>query len=291
MNRADVVFVFNKNYIGRFKVTVFSLIKNNSGLKFYVHMLYDGLTEEDKTDVSSFIENYGAVPLLYEVDISLFSGLPKMPGDESYSTYKKLLIPELLQISNKVLYLDCDIIVRGDVSPLFDERDCPFISATEDIRVNLKRKEHVEQITGDKNNIYFNAGVMLFNLARRDECVSKETACSYMAENSAILRYHDQDMFNHFYCNNYALLDGKYDYMTTFQSVSDMFFPKGKRKAIILHYANWKPWNENYVGRFYGEYKKYYKLCRAEKGVDFLKKRKLSAQLKLIFSYIFKRER
>lgn len=286
MKRADVVFVFNQNYIGQFKVTLKSLTYTNRNLLINVHILYDGLTDDDKNDICRFVKKCGAESFFYEVDISLFAGLPKMPGDESYSTYKKLLIPDLLPISGKVLYLDCDIIVSGDISPLFDDKDSAFISATEDIRVNLKRKSHIKAITGDENNIYFNAGVMLFNLSRRDESVSKEVACKYMTENAHLLRYHDQDMFNHFYANTYEQLDGKYDYMTTFHSIADMFFPRGKRKAVILHYANWKPWNENYIGRFYGKYRKFYKMCEGEKGVDFMKKRKFSSQLKLIFSYL-----
>lgn len=286
MKQADAVFVFNRNYIGQFKVTLCSLTDSNPNLSFCVHMLYDGLTEEDKDDIRRFTEKCGAEPFFYETDISLFAGLPKMPGDESYSTYKKLLIPELLPILRKVLYLDCDIIVRGDVSPLFDESGTSFISATRDIRVNLKRKDHVKAITGDENNVYFNAGVMLFDLSRRDESVPKETACAYMSENAGLLRYHDQDMFNHFYAGRYRLLDGKYDYMTTFQSVSDIFFPRGKKDAVILHYANWKPWNSNYIGRFYKAYRKYYKKCQGEKGVDFMKKRRFSAQLKLMFRYL-----
>lgn len=289
MKHNNVVFVFDGKYIGQFKVTCYSLLYNNSHTSFNIHILYSGLTDDEILDITDFITKYGSVPFFYKTDISMFAGLPKMPNDDSYSTYKKLLIPELLKISDKVLYLDCDIIVNGEISELFNNESPTFLSAAKDIRINLKRKEHVKEITGNKNNVYFNAGVMLFDLAKSNGKVSKDKACTYMVENAQKLRFHDQDMFNHFYSDNYTMLDGKYNYMTTFSSVKDIFCSRNKKNAVILHYANWKPWNENYIGKFYGVYKKYYKMCSKEKNVNFMKKRKFSAQLKLIFSYLRRR--
>ena len=80
----------------------------------------------------------------------------------------------------------------------------------------------------------------------------------------------------------------KYNYLATYRSLSDLFLRRGSRKAVVVHYANWKPWKNNYIGKCYGLYRKYYRKCLGEKGVDFLQRRSLPAQIGLIVKYVMR---
>lgn len=283
----DLAFTINRKYIGQFKVTLRSVFESNAGENLKIHLLHVGLDEEDEKDLKRFCEGRAEI-FFYEIDCSVFEGMPKMGNDTTYSAYMKVLIPYYLQHLERVLYLDCDIIVRKSLSPLFEDSGA-FLSCVIDERINRKRKEHILQIIGKAGVLYFNSGVMLFDFGKSEAIVPREEVLHYMKENCGLIRWHDQDILNHFYAENCRWLELKYNYLTTYRSLWDVIFPVGKRKAVIVHYANWKPWNENYIGKYYRLYLKYYRRCKGEKGVDYLKKRNLKAQLKLIGKYLFRR--
>lgn len=286
MCEANVAFVINRNYIGQFKVTFYSLVKANNNLNIFVHLLHSDLSDEDKSDINRFVNSYNAKINFYKIDDSFFEGLPKMGYDASYTAYYKVLVPYILGNLEKVLFLDCDIIVRKSIMPLFEEDSNAFLSCVEDYKINRKRRSHKLKIIGDEKATYFNSGVMLFDFSKADGIAPQEKVISYIAENKEVIRWHDQDILNHFYAKDCRLLDEKYNYLTTYKSVKDMFFPKGKKRAVIVHYANWKPWKSNYIGKYYGLYKSNYNALKGEKCVDFLMKKSLKEQLKLIFKYL-----
>lgn len=288
MYSADVAFVINRNYIGQFKVTFNSLVNSNKTANFKVHLLHSDLTETDKDDLRTFTTKLNANINFYLIDSSVFEGLPKMGYDNSYTAYYKVLLPYYLSNFKRVLFLDCDIIVKGDISSLFVENNQSFLSCVEDYKINRKRAEHKKKITGDVNCVYFNSGVMLFNFEKSQEIAPEEELLRYIKEAKQDIRWHDQDIYNHFYSKNCFLLDEKFNYLTTYKGIADMIYAKGKKQAVIVHYANWKPWKSNYIGKYYKLYKKNYLALKGEKGVDFLQKRRLFAQLKLIFGYIFR---
>lgn len=286
---ANVAFVINRNYIGQFKVTLYSLAKSNGDMTFSVHLLHNDLSEEDKADLERFVASLRAEIFFYPIDDSPFEGLPKMGYDQSYTAYYKVLLPYYLNELSKVLYLDCDIIVRGSIRELFEMQTGAFLSCVEDYKISRKRKEHVARINGNENIKYFNSGVMLFDFSKAESIAERDAVIGYISENRDIIRWHDQDILNHFYAADCYFLPDKYNYLTTYRSIADAVFAKGKKAAVIVHYANWKPWNANYIGKYYRLYKTHYRKLRGEKGVEFLHGRNPFAQLKLIFKYLFKR--
>lgn len=288
MDEANIAFVINRNYIGQFKVTFYSLIQNNKNLKIVVHLLNKDLTDEDQSDIIRFVKKYDADIIFYQIDDTIFHGLPKMGYDNSYTAYYKVLLPYYLNHLTKVLFLDCDIIVRKDISPLFNIRLESFLSVIEDYKINRKRIDHKRKIIGDTDAFYFNSGVMLFDFSKSEQIASQEDVVEYIGSNRDNIVWHDQDILNHFYAKDCNILEEKYNYLTTYKSLKDILCAKGKRRACIVHYANWKPWKTNYIGKYYRLYKKYYKEIQDEKGVDYLQKRSLFAQIKLILKYIFR---
>lgn len=288
MRQANAVFVFNRGYIGQFKVTFFSLTENNPKLSWTAHILYHGLTGEDKEDIARFIAGRGAQARFYEIDDSIFDGLPKMTYDTAHTAYYKVLVPYLLQEKGVYLFFDCDMIVKGDVSALLDLPETAFLSAVRDGMIEKNHKDHVERVTGSRGGVYFNSGFMRLDLSATGQIAPQEDVMAYLAGNARLIRWHDQDVLNHFYAAGCRVLPEKYNYLTTYRSLSDLFLRRGSRKAVVVHYANWKPWKNNYIGKCYGLYRKYYRKCLGEKGVDFLQRRSLPAQIGLIVKYVMR---
>ena len=125
----------------------------------------------------------------------------------SRATYYRLMLPSLLPNLDKVLYLDTDIIVKKDLSALFNYNiDNFYLAGVLDVEVSgngiIQGRASVT-----KNDIYMNkygkdillksyvnAGILLFNLKkmRRDNLESKLLNCI----SSYDLEFHDQDALN-----------------------------------------------------------------------------------------------
>lgn len=268
MCERNICFVFDKGFIQQFKVTAYSLIVNNQTERFCIHMLVSDLNDDDKRNIAEFLQKMGARYLFYEIDVSLFSALPQM-GENSYATYYKLLIPKYLRHLESVLYLDCDIIVKGSIAPLFSRSGLNPVSAAEDPYVIKKQAEHAKQIVGD--SFYFNAGVLLFTFEKQQHA-DIDQMLLYAKDNAQSLIFHDQDILNHFYAANCTHLDERYNYFTAYKNLFDIFYRT--RRPIIVHYASDKPWSQSYINKFYGLYKKYYKACSQITDINFLQKRK-----------------
>ncbi len=146
--KENLIFVINANYIGQFKITFRSVADCHPGIGFRLHMLISRLTPEQCADITRYVEALGSDVTFYKIDDSLFEGLPKMGYDAGYTAYYKVLIPYYLAHLDSALYLDCDIIVRGDLTPLFHLPGDTFLAAAADGKINRNRPEHVARIIG-----------------------------------------------------------------------------------------------------------------------------------------------
>ncbi len=138
---------------------------------------------------------------------SSFSGLP-LWGRMPVATYYKLLVPELLPAAlHRVIWLDCDLVVNGDLAQLWD-RDLagrhalavqdpavPFVSSRNGVA-------HHQQLGLPSDAKYFNAGVMVVNLDlwRRDDI--PRHVLEYLRRHGDAVVFLDQEGLN-------AVLAGK----------------------------------------------------------------------------------
>ena len=162
----------------------------------------------------------------------------------------KLLLPTLIN-EEKLLFIDGDTIITGDIGELFDNNldDC-LVGAIRDYNgYRLKKNK-----TGYSPQTYFNSGVMLMNLKkiRDDDYQSQLIAFRLNKQNE----YMDQDAFNYVFRNKVKILSTKYNFLTptlysydredmedvygiNFNIPIDFFM----ENVLVFHYAGpWKPW-------------------------------------------------
>lgn len=281
----NICFVINKNYIGELKVALKSLFETNSK-DINIYLLENDLLEFDEADLKRYVNSYNGRIEFVKMSDDYFKGLPKMGYDSSYTAYFKIMIPYVLAKLDKVLYLDCDLLVRKDLSSLYNRDTHNFISASLDIKMNKNKKEHIKSIC-ECDCKYFNSGVILFDFKYKDNIVPQSEMIDYILNNKDVIKYHDQDILNHFYYNKFDEIDEVYNSHTIYYSLKEIFSNKRIKKAYIVHYANWKPWNSNYIGKAYKMYLKEYNSIKKSENLNYLKKRNIFSMLKLIFKYIF----
>lgn len=121
----------------------------------------------------------------------------------SVETYYRFLIQEILPDYDKVLYLDSDLIIQGDISELYSvDLGNNLLAAAHDIdflgNLNMKdgkRLTYAKKVLGMKNPYdYFQAGVLVLNTAEMRQLYSIETWLDYASDDRFI--YNDQDVLN-----------------------------------------------------------------------------------------------
>ncbi|MDP9221476.1 MAG: hypothetical protein M3P23_13200, partial [Actinomycetota bacterium] len=112
----DVVLCFDQNLTAQTPVMLESLVANASGpLRLWV--VSRGLEEPYQKWLA---EAFPTVPMTFlPFDHVAYGTVGRVPGRITISTMDRLLLPELLTDVDRVLYIDIDTLVLGDVCELF----------------------------------------------------------------------------------------------------------------------------------------------------------------------------
>ncbi|MBO5566338.1 MAG: hypothetical protein J5934_03815 [Succinivibrio sp.] len=173
-------------------------------------------------------------------------------------------------ISDRILYLDADILCLGSIAPLLD--------------FNFNGKAYAaslwnghEENTPDKlegkylvNNV-FCAGVMLIDIEAWKRDINEEKLIDFIIKENP--KYTDQTALNVVYDDKYARLADCYD---SFNSIKD--------DTVLLHYVSqklWEPWNFNAAADILSAFRKYAKLFEPDvtKWVSFKKEKAVLVNL------------
>ena len=161
----------------------------------------------------------------------------------------RLLLPELLPELDRILYLDCDIIVRQDLARLWRETDLGDNYMGVVFEAAIEGQAERFRALGCDPARYFNSGFLLMNLAQmRAEKVSERLleACRV-----PYLEFPDQDALNQVCQGRVLPLSPLQDSIRTF------FIPKYRpdferqygaglwdrvQREATIHYTGGKPW-------------------------------------------------
>ena len=165
----DIVCSTDTNYVMPTGVMMTSVCENNRDEEITFNVLIDdSITERQKKVLTAVVSRYrGKHVRFYVIDDNAFEAYPKI-GDYSphitKATYYRLIIEAILpQATDKVLYLDCDIINTAPLSDLWnmDLADHPIAAVSD---MDESDKERYKWLGYPPELGYFNAGVLLINL-------------------------------------------------------------------------------------------------------------------------------
>lgn len=272
----NILYQCNDNYAPYCGVSITSLFENNKHIEnISVFILSDDMSHENQSKFMLLAEEYGREIMI--VDSNPLNkkleqlGIPMYRG--SYSTNFKLFAYELLDCKiERLLYIDSDTVVVGDISELFEINlnNCPVAMAQDSLVIN-----HKEDIGLNKQNPYYNAGVILF-----DMCEWKKQQCSdKIIEHVKTVRAHypapDQDLLNVVFKNRIFQLLPEYNmepayYMFSFKNYYKTFknpcfysrdiLEREKNNPKIIHFFRVMgefPWHKNNMHPFNDLFDKY----------------------------------
>lgn len=195
-----IFFATDDKYAPFLAISLKSMLKNASTKYFYkVYVLMTKLSEESQKTILSAADNKCSVKFVsIQKELDKISSLLHLRDYYSKETYYRFFIANLFPQYKKVLYLDCDIVVTGDISELYktDIRRHLVAAVADDAVPNVPVFcTYVENALGIESNKYFNAGILLINTQK----FRKEKICNQFV--SLINRFtfrvaQDQDYLN-----------------------------------------------------------------------------------------------
>lgn len=206
-----VVYATDEKFVNYTAVSIVSLLRHNSGVTVVV--LSDGLSSSSKLFLSTRVSSYGGEFLYFDVSkqIRTLSNLG-YNGYTSFLTYARIFIADCLTGCNDcVLYLDSDTLVDGDISSLFDfDMRCKPLAFAPDCMPFSYRSV----ISMPLDRPYFNAGVMLIDLARFRSSRVKLRFLWFLSMSRGVGVFPDQDIFNRFFFDGIAILPPQFNFIS-----------------------------------------------------------------------------
>ncbi|MCM3390679.1 glycosyltransferase family 8 protein [Ureibacillus chungkukjangi] len=266
MTRISIVFSIDRNYYQPAIVTITSLLDNTNYNKYLdIYILENDLLDKEKDEITKLIKSFNSSIYFIEVDKKLVSDVV-ISGHISEAAYYRILIPYIIPIDiEKVIYLDCDLLIRNDIYHLWKiDLDYFAIGAVE-----ILEFEGNSDLGLSKTDKYFNSGVMLFNVKKWKRFDIPLKVLNYIKEFPEKLKTWDQDALNAILFNDCKYI--KLNWNVRSQMFEDSYKNIGQisstlineiiNKPDIIHFNTpSKPWHYLNTHPYKDEYLKYLKI-------------------------------
>ena len=210
------------------------------------HLCHRTLAPEHRADLEMIVEEFPVELRWYDLDQSdMFRDIAgRMPENKRLSNivYARLMIDRLVGPDvERILYLDCDMLVRDDIFRLFDlDLEGKAIAAVRDpagALITGQRDLKKNRDIFDPADPYFNAGMVLIDIAKwREADILGRMEEAYA---SGIMQriYYDQDLLNLIFRGKWLQLPWRWN------TIDARHAHDGLDPAIVHYTGDTKPWS------------------------------------------------
>ena len=236
------------NYAKYAGVVIASILLNaGEDDEFSFYILDGGISDKAKLRINRLKSIRHCDINFVKIDESQFEVYKDIPTHKyiSMAAYYRLKLPELLPDVDRVIYLDCDVIVRKSLAEFFNTKldEDYYIAGVLDARVKYKPQW--------KDTKYVNSGVLLMDLNKiRWDNVS-DIFLDYTQKHFDEIKTGDQDIINFALKGKIKIVDDRWNVqVSSFLSRSSF-----TKDPYIIHYiARQKPWMFGSYNHFKNEY-------------------------------------
>lgn len=197
----NIVYAADDNYAYLAGISIESLYINNSTEKeINVYILDDGISSKNKDTLNLIADKYNRI--INYIDVAGFIGEISnittvsygLDQKVSYTAYARFFIDKLLPSLDKVIYLDCDTLVVGKLSELFNYNMSK--NAVIAMVADCTHHEYIKTLGISGDSTYFNTGVMLLDIKRWRDLKCTDMILKHMKEVRSNYPLVDQDIIN-----------------------------------------------------------------------------------------------
>ncbi len=262
-----LVFACDQSYAMPLATALRSIVESNRQwwpLQFMI-LIFD-FSERTQKEVMKSLPKEAASISWIPVDLSSF-GEFSTHDYISKATFARFLIPRVVpEATEKVLYLDADLLVLSDLAPLWE-------TDLEEAAVGAVRDGLDDQIKADMPCVaavprvreYFNAGVLLIDLVNWRRQRISEKALEFLTRNPKT-PFSDQDALNVACDGVWKKLNPRWNFTDRVYEVDIASLSPERRPWIVHFVTSHKPWNAripNINASFYDAFRSRTQFARA----------------------------
>jgi len=278
-----VVYCLDDGYAEPTCVSMASMLANTKS-NVHFHIISNRLSDKNKAILSSLSEQFSHGQWSFHgVDFGTSGFVLEPTAHLSIEAYYRFFIPKILPELEKVIYIDGDTVIVGDILQLWNENlDGKIAGVVSDIKFNDFSFDTRMKILGLKYDWhYFSSGVLLLKLKGFEKLYTLETLHTITTDlykkykHNNVFWNADQEAFNYlFKGEKYAkFLNVKYNlesqnidlysnhcssYGQNTRCLSE--WSNANNSPIVIHYAGAKkPWHLNNDFTFSPHWRLYYK--------------------------------
>jgi lipopolysaccharide biosynthesis glycosyltransferase len=246
--KVEVLYAFNDAVADMACVSMTSMLCNTDRhcrIHIFENRLSDGIKGKIKRLENMF---NNAEVVFHHIGDELVADLPIT--EWAMEMWYRVLAPEVLEHSEKIIYLDSDTVVDGDISKMWDIDLGGHYAAVAKHR--LRNGNKAAPLGLPDSGIYFNSGVVVFNLSalRKTDLLKRIRGCHEELRKKLEARYlPDQDVLNYLFKGNIILLPPGYNFTVDtpapfaidhdFASLDE--WGDAFKNPLVIHYVGRKP--------------------------------------------------
>lgn len=257
-NNIKVAFCIDEGYAQHLAVAMVSLFLHNEKDKPDIYIASPPLKPEILRRLTKVGDIFSANLVFKEIDEERFTNF-REHLHLSRAAYFRIVLSELLPEVDKIIYLDCDVVVEADLAPLWATDLNGFAAAGVD-EGNPEQTSRLDL----SDDIYINSGILVLNLAYWREHQLTKKCLDWISENTILNILMDQDAINVSLRYIKKPIDISWNLNPVPLETLDVL--KKYRQRIIHFGGPVKPWHKCYDFSMQQIYRKYLSFTEWEEG-------------------------
>ena len=276
-NEAHIVYASDDKFAEILGVSLVSLYENSKDMgEIIVYILDSGIEEDNKEKLLSVCRKYERKEIIFIPAKDICKKLSmKVTADRgSLSQYARLFVASDLPVDlGRVLYLDCDIIVKRSIRELWN---LDLHGKTIGALMDAFSKYYRQNIDLEENDIMFNSGVMLIDLDKWREQQVEDKLLKFIIKKRGRIQQGDQGTLNAVLSHDTYCFDPRFNSVTIFYDFTykemmiyrrppNFYTEEQIKEAIefptIIHFTtsfkSLRPWVRGCEHKYVGEWVKY----------------------------------
>lgn len=276
-NTAHIVYASDDKFAEILGVSMVSLYENSKDMDdIIVYILDSGISAVNKQKLNSVAVDYHcSVPVWIRAkDISRELSMEVAVDRGSLSQYARLFVSsDLPKNLERVLYLDCDIIVNKSIRELWN---IDLRGKTIAALMDAFSKYYRVNIDLQPNDIMFNSGVMLIDLKRWKEKKVEQRLMKFISSKNGKIQQGDQGALNSVLSHDTYCIEPRFNSVTIFYDFTykemqiyrrppKFYTEEQVNEAVkvpnIIHFTtsflSKRPWMEGCQHKYVGEWMRY----------------------------------
>lgn len=271
MSNMDIFYTVDDNFVPQLAANICSVSSNHSGKNdVHFHVLSKGISNSNQLALKKQVFDYGQTISFYDIN----GFMDRIGFEFDTAGWNEIVLARLLMAEflpkdvHRVIYLDGDTLVLGDIAELWNQDiDGKTLGMVSEPTADISRR----QALGIGDYLYHNAGVLLVDLDRWRALGFQQKILSYCRANTERLFANDQDALNVVLKDEIETLAPRFDYSNVFDYYTYSFLNKlmpgfatadeyrcAKQHPVVVHFlGEERPWREGNTHRFRDEYRAY----------------------------------